>query len=345
MAKKSPAGKKRVQPRVIDRIPKCCQQPRSPGGPKRRTDFSFFVRSTSSASSSLSNGFLGKGLLLESLCKKNKLINVDITGLEAMTDDRKEISKFPLTYCRNSKDKRRHLFANVTEVPTVEVESVAQNALFEAWSDRSVDKQNDDMQRKQKFVPDISQVAESSDTCINPGSIVWAKTSCQQWWPAEVVEGTSTKVDSGDQGIHQHVLIQYCGKQESAWVDPARDLSPFDDCFEERISNQLEEFQDALKLALHKKECHLSKLSCESSNDFDSTSQHDQSHDLWNSSSSSRADSPGKEQRRGKRMRKPKVHFDEVPHSLKSVRRVRRFRIMRSLGLAAPVGSPFSLTR
>ncbi|CAI9261527.1 unnamed protein product [Lactuca saligna] len=53
-----------------------------------------------------------------------------------------------------------------------------------------------------------------------------------------------------------------------------------------------------------------------------------------NSSSSGRA--------RSKRERKPKVHFDEVSCPLYTSRKVRRFKIMRSLGLAAPVGSPFS---
>ncbi|KAL4592111.1 hypothetical protein LXL04_005095 [Taraxacum kok-saghyz] len=45
---------------------------------------------------------------------------------------------------------------------------------------------------------------------------------------------------------------------------------------------------------------------------------------------------------RSKRERKPKVHFDEVSYPLYTSRKVRRFKIMRSLGLAAPVGSPFN---
>jgi hypothetical protein len=34
--------------------------------------------------------------------------------------------------------------------------------------------------------PKKSQVTESNGFCITPGSIVWAKTACQMWWPAEV---------------------------------------------------------------------------------------------------------------------------------------------------------------
>ncbi|PON35459.1 hypothetical protein PanWU01x14_336130 [Parasponia andersonii] len=47
------------------------------------------------------------------------------------------------------------------------------------------------------------------------------------------------------------------------------------------------------------------------------------------------------EKGRGKRERKPKLHFDDITFSLKPERKVRRFRIMRYLGLTPPVGSPF----
>ncbi|KAM6593088.1 hypothetical protein CsatA_000791 [Cannabis sativa] len=44
---------------------------------------------------------------------------------------------------------------------------------------------------------------------------------------------------------------------------------------------------------------------------------------------------------RGKRERKPKLHFDDITCPLNPERRVRRLRIMRYLGLTPPVGSPF----
>ncbi|KAI3706699.1 hypothetical protein L6452_24618 [Arctium lappa] len=61
-----------------------------------------------------------------------------------------------------------------------------------------------------------------------------------------------------------------------------------------------------------------------------------------NSSSSSRAGTDCTGRVRSKRERKRKVHFDEVSYPLYTSRKVRRFKIMRSLGLAAPVGSPFN---
>lgn len=51
----------------------------------------------------------------------------------------------------------------------------------------------------------------------------------------------------------------------------------------------------------------------------------------------------GTEQRRAARKRKPKVLYEEERVPRKPERRLRRLRIMRQLGLAAPAGSPFIL--
>ncbi|XP_057832809.2 uncharacterized protein LOC131043594 [Cryptomeria japonica] len=73
-------------------------------------------------------------------------------------------------------------------------------------------------------------------------------------------------------------------------------------------------------------------------------SRHNPSYDeaAWKASNSNRVKGDETEYGRGKRKRKPKVHFDEeVSLSVKSLWRMRRLRIMRHLGLVAPPGSPF----
>ncbi|XP_062117394.1 uncharacterized protein LOC133831206 isoform X2 [Humulus lupulus] len=57
--------------------------------------------------------------------------------------------------------------------------------------------------------------------------------------------------------------------------------------------------------------------------------------------SSNRAEDDIIERGRGKRERKPKLHFDDITCPLNPERKVRRLRIMRYLGLTPPVGSPF----
>ncbi|RVX11995.1 hypothetical protein CK203_009398 [Vitis vinifera] len=379
----------------IDHIPKSCRQPRS--HPRRRR--------TSPPSSQLlsmevfiTDSFVDKGTeiiyyflniytsgsLLRSSSSKDTLSSVSIASLDDRMEKRTEMAKLPLIKCNNSEDKG--LCSDVYEIPIDEVESVVQGAHFDSGNDRTFDEQKDDNAATLDFMPIKSQVMESSGAFTNPGSVVWAKTACQVWWPAEVMEEKST--DSRNQGIDGHVLVQYYGNHHSAWVDPDRDLSLFEDCFEERSCNPMEDFQDALKQALHRKR-HLN--SCRqlvgSPDGPDNLHQQDQSSGTslvisgglkmiviiltvesvvgkhrWLylpanqfqgvkdgrkekciSSCSSRTEDDSIERGRGKRKRKPKVHFDAVALPLKPARKVRRFRIMRYLGLIAPVGSPFSL--
>ncbi|XP_008779184.1 uncharacterized protein LOC103698906 isoform X2 [Phoenix dactylifera] len=112
------------------------------------------------------------------------------------------------------------------------------------------------------------------------------------------------------------------------------------ECLEERSKNPLEAFQDALKQALSKHARTSSRaLSRRCSGEVKSSSQNDTCADPSNSS---RMKDDDIEEGRGKRKRKMKIHFDELSFPEKPPRRVRRLRIMRYLGLIAPVGSPFS---
>ncbi|KMZ62903.1 hypothetical protein ZOSMA_43G00840 [Zostera marina] len=69
--------------------------------------------------------------------------------------------------------------------------------------------------------------------------------------------------------------------------------------------------------------------------------------DKCNDSSSSRTNDDHNIHRRGrgKRIPKPKLHFDELTTPEKPIRKLRRIKIMRYLGLSPPAGSPFTLPR
>lgn len=133
--------------------------------------------------------------------------------------------------------------------------------------------------------------------------------------------------------------------ENGAWRDPLGDLSDFDEGFEEKNCNLRMDFKNALKEALIKRSClnhhqHWdSYLNCVPSQPNPSADEA-----ALKASSSGREKDDETQQRRGKRKRKPKVPFDEeVPFSIRSLRRMRRLRIMRHLGLVAPPGSPFIL--
>ncbi|XP_074353329.1 uncharacterized protein LOC141692406 isoform X1 [Apium graveolens] len=217
----------------------------------------------------------------------------------------------PLAQWTQSQNKRRVVSSETT---TLKVSSNAKLKPVESWSKSNVDAQN-------------------GDVCLTPGSVVWAKKASQMWWPAKVLIVKVLALDSGIEDTGGLFRVHYYGSEKSDWVDPARDLSPFEECFEERSCNPSEEFQEALKQAIHQKE-HQSlsrKLFVP-----------DKGHVCLNSTNSSETEHDCLVKGRSKRRRKPKVHFDELNVPSKSVKDSRRLRIMRSLGLAPPIGSPFA---
>ncbi|KAG8647168.1 hypothetical protein MANES_09G049502v8 [Manihot esculenta] len=103
---------------------------------------------------------------------------------------------------------------------------------------------------------------------------------CQIWWPAEIIGETSHVSDSRSRGIDSHVLVQFYGYYGIAWIDPAREISQLEDCFEERSSNTMDKFQDALTQALERKEyLSANRESLGSPDGLDQSYQQDQSSD------------------------------------------------------------------
>ncbi|KAK1284015.1 hypothetical protein QJS10_CPB21g00283 [Acorus calamus] len=190
-------------------------------------------------------------------------------------------------------------------------------------------------------VKSVLQDTGSYDSWWSPGSVVWVMDE------RRAQEIPSDRCPGG-------VLVQLFGDHKFAWAHPVEDLSQFDDvsikhyanilhCYEERSSKRSEAFQNALQEALRKLERTNSyKQSDRSSTEQKSPHQQDQSPDKWSSLSSGRIRDCRLEEGRGKRKRKPKIYFDESTFQVNTVKRVRRLRIMRFLGLAAPAGSPFS---
>jgi hypothetical protein len=249
-----------------------------------------------------------------------------------------------------TKDLRSHIICKKNEdetngsLTTIEVDSGGPKQHLERWNKRNGDKQGEDGATTFDFSPNKSQNTEGSDTCTTPGSLVWARKACQVWWPAEIVEKRSSSVSLGIQSTNREVLVKYYGNEESAWIDPARDMSEFEDGFEERSCNPMDEFQDALKQALNQKGSQKPDIQFPSSPVCSNQPDQSTNADKCNSSSSSRIENDClRTSGRSKRKIKPKLHFGDVAIPLKSPpKKMRRLKIMRSLGLAPPVGSPFS---
>ncbi|KAG9441923.1 hypothetical protein H6P81_017777 [Aristolochia fimbriata] len=194
-------------------------------------------------------------------------------------------------------------------------------------------------------IKSTSLSTETYNDWVAPGSVVWAKTDSQMWWPAEVIDEREIQSNASDQSSDGHVLVQLLQTDRYCWVDPVESLSRFDNCFEKRSCNLKEEFQDALKQALLKVEQMSSCQHLYESSDIEKSSIKKvptsyEANDSCSTGTEDNCDARG----RGKRKRKPKVHFDDVHVPVKSIKKGRRLKIMRLLGLTPPLGSPFSLT-
>ncbi|CAA6673328.1 unnamed protein product [Spirodela intermedia] len=120
----------------------------------------------------------------------------------------------------------------------------------------------------------------------------------------------------------------------SAWVDPVSSLSQFDHCYEERSKDPSRAFQDALNQALRQKET--------------------ASSNKWNPKSRFWAEEDEERRGKGKRARKPKLHFDvSQPAFFFALGFCMMFKNQRRMeaaadedhappGLVAPAGSPFN---
>lgn len=311
-------------------IPKHSQQPRS-SPPKRRTDFSVFTRTPSSFSNPFSGSSPGS-----STCEV-RLSNVTASSLQERRMTMKQFSVDTLVRCNIYKEGRSVCSSEFYDAPIGGLDSAVQDESLNLGGNRDACNEKIDISKMSEFTPLESSASDNSSLAVTLGSVVWARTACQVWWPAEIMEETSEISNPGSGG---HVLVHFYGNLPSAWIDPMTDISTFEDSFNERSNNPSEDFQQALKQALQRKTqlSSCQKLTPDRSTHSD---QQERSSDKYTSTSTSRTTDDFQERRRGKRERKPKVHFDEVTYPMKSERKVRRLKIMRYLGLAAPLGSPF----
>ncbi|RDY01118.1 hypothetical protein CR513_15593, partial [Mucuna pruriens] len=309
--------RKKTIPNPIDCIPKYSQHPRS-SPPKRRTDFSVFTCTPSlfnlDSSSDSHSGVL-------------RLFNFTANSLQEREMEVTQFSDCTLVRCSYSQEDISVCSTEFSDVLVKGVDSAVQDEGLNPGTNRDASNEKIDLN---------GSPVHDSNSLVTPGSVVWARTDNQMWWPAEIMEERTTLSDPTSD---RHVLVQFYGNRSSAWINPVTDVSSFEDSFEERSTNSSKDFHKALKLALKRKE-QLSSCRILSSDKRSPRNQQNHSCDKWASCTSRETDGfllRG----RGKRERKRKVHFDEVTLPLKSKRKARQLKIMRHLGLVAPVDSPF----
>ncbi|XP_024382345.1 uncharacterized protein [Physcomitrium patens] len=180
------------------------------------------------------------------------------------------------------------------------------------------------------------------------GQLVWAKFARFPWWPAEIINERAFQPGTGgNRRSNTDVLVRFFGTYDYGWVDPEVGLSEFDVKMQERSRIKKKAFQKGIEEALEYRRSGKLPDSFTVSTEQEEPKTPKKPHSNGvraNGMGQQTPEDEGTEQRRAARKRKPKVLYEEEERvQRKPERRLRRLRIMRQLGLAAPTGSPFIL--
>ncbi|CAJ1891310.1 unnamed protein product [Sphenostylis stenocarpa] len=293
-----------------------------------------------------------------------RLSNVSARRLQGRGMTMKQFSEDTLVRCSTYEEGRPVCSSEFSDAPVVEVDSAVPDESLDHGGNRDASNEKNDISKMSESTALESSVSDSSSLAATPGSVVWARTDCQLWWPAEIVEETSAVSNPGSDG---QVLVHFYGNLPSAWIDPMTDISNFEESFEARSNNPSEDFQQALKQALQKKaqlsSCQL--LTADRSPQSDTQERTSASSEVWKEQALNNGSKVSH-----KSICKNTTSYDvcplliksldsttlshhnrndicsstillEVTHPVKSEKKLRRLKIMRYLGLAAPIGSPF----
>ncbi|XP_044474894.1 histone H3-lysine(4) N-trimethyltransferase ATX1-like [Mangifera indica] len=170
---------------------------------------------------------------------------------------------------------------------------------------------------------------------VKLGDIIWVKLQGKSWWPAQVVDEKT--VSESNKPYNKAVgaaLVRLYGTYEYLYVDIIKSHLEFKMVLEQNNGSYLEIFEKALE-----QECSRKKSG---------RSKEKQSKSTGNvvkpNSSSAGYDTKGRSPQKDEVLKKQKL---ESPNSGTDVLRkshelsARRLRVMQSLGLIAPSGSPF----
>ncbi|KAL9450072.1 hypothetical protein AB3S75_011916 [Citrus x aurantiifolia] len=186
-----------------------------------------------------------------------------------------------------------------------------------------------------------------------PGDVTWAKLRGNIWWPAVVVdENTVSECNKPSKRASGGVLVRLYGSYEYLYVDPIKFHLEFQKVLEQSNGSHKEIFEKALEQDLSHMKSGCSK---EGKYKSDSASVEEQVKRKYSKQGSGhkklKPSNTSDEKRRMSEIsmeeqdEKPMLNSPNSEASLLGTSHelsARRLRVMQSLGLVAPSGSPFS---
>ncbi|KAH9756254.1 hypothetical protein KPL71_016027 [Citrus sinensis] len=186
-----------------------------------------------------------------------------------------------------------------------------------------------------------------------PGDVTWAKLRGNIWWPAVVVdENTVSECNKPSKRASGGVLVRLYGSYEYLYVDPIKFHLEFQKVLEQSNGSHREIFEKALEQDLSHMKSGCSK---EGKYKSDSASVQEQVKRKYSKQGSGhkklKPNNTSDEKRRMSEIsmeeqdEKPMLNSPNSEASLLGTSHelsARRLRVMQSLGLVAPSGSPFS---
>eukprot|EP00252_Welwitschia_mirabilis_P006534 TRINITY_DN17419_c0_g1_i1.p1 TRINITY_DN17419_c0_g1~~TRINITY_DN17419_c0_g1_i1.p1 ORF type:complete len:206 (+),score=50.38 TRINITY_DN17419_c0_g1_i1:461-1078(+) len=176
---------------------------------------------------------------------------------------------------------------------------------------------------------------------IGLGSLLWAKLDLanidkSSWWPAQVVDERTVSEDNiYNDKVEGGILVRYYGSCIYVWLDPCSSFSEFQKNFKGKNSSPIVEFFALLEENNCGKSCVESN---KQSNELKSSPMQKKSEKSTTKRKNIGNDCAVHRAEKNNEIHPPNKQGSPVDDSGKNVRKLR---VMRNLGLAAPSGSPY----
>ncbi|XP_021643127.1 uncharacterized protein LOC110637370 isoform X1 [Hevea brasiliensis] len=191
--------------------------------------------------------------------------------------------------------------------------------------------------------------AEHLERVPKLGEVIWVKLSGGSWWPAVVVKSNVNGSNKADDGLMGDVRVRLYGSYEYMYVDPIKWCSEFRVTLEQNNGCYEDIFRKALEQVLSSSKCGRVKgkvaKSKGTSKQVKETEKHDRGQKRLKQNKQAATAAKCKSPKQNEVLKNHKFNIstssDATLSGTSQELSARRTKVMQTLGLIAPSGSPF----